>query len=140
MKNKRLLWLDDVRNPMEDDWLVFSPISEPYDFFWVKNYEEFCAWIKTNGLPDGIAFDHDLGPNQYAPKSVWNNKEDYDNWSNDTLKNEKTGLDCAKFLIEYCINHDLKLPKFNSHSANPYGKENILSLLNNYKKFSDSKP
>jgi hypothetical protein len=31
------------------EWEVFS------------SYTEFVAWIETNGLPDFISFDHDLG-------------------------------------------------------------------------------
>ena len=56
----KLLWLDDKRNPHEKDWLKFSPIEQPYEVIWVKNYNEFVRWITENGLPDGICFDHDL--------------------------------------------------------------------------------
>ena len=64
---KRLLWLDDIRDPftpIENDggsWLIFSPIEQPYTLYWVKSYREFVDWIKFNGLPDAICFDHDLG-------------------------------------------------------------------------------
>jgi len=26
-----LLWLDDVRNPLKDNWLAFSPLQGAYD-------------------------------------------------------------------------------------------------------------
>jgi hypothetical protein len=109
-----LLWLDDCRDPNYDDWLIFSPINRPFYVVWVKSYNEFVKWINDNGLPTGICFDHDLGD----IKEI----------------HEKTGLDCVKFLIDYCIDNDLKLPKWNCQSANPVGRENMDKLLNNFRK------
>jgi len=101
---KVLLWLDDVRNPLENDWLVFSPISRPFECIWVKSYKEFVKWIEVNGLPDGICFDHDLGE-------------------------EESGYDCAKWLVEYCLDNNLSLPKWSMQSANPVGRDNINGLF-----------
>lgn len=47
---------------------------------------------------------------------------------------EYTGMDSAKWLVNYCIDNDLKLPEFVVHSANPSGYENILGLLKSFKK------
>ena len=66
------------------------------------------AYIETNGFPNFISFDHDLGL-------------------------EESGYDCAKWLVDYCLDHNLHLPEFEVHSQNPVGKENILALLNNFK-------
>jgi hypothetical protein len=33
MKKGTLLWLDDIRNPLEDNWLVFSSIT-PTEVVW----------------------------------------------------------------------------------------------------------
>jgi hypothetical protein len=44
----------------------------------------------------------------------------------------KTGLDCAKFLVEYCLDNQIHKINFQVHSQNPVGKENIESLLNNF--------
>jgi len=114
-----LLWLDDVRDPFDNDreWLIFSPISRPYTTHWVKSYTEFCEWILENGLPTAICFDHDLGGDE------------------ETSKLEPTGLDCAKWLIEYCMDNEVKLPKWNIQSANPVGKDNINGILISYRKF-----
>ena len=116
---KKLLWLDDVRDPFNHDinWLIFSPIGRNVDIHWVKSYSEFTSWILNNGLPDGICFDHDLG---------------------DESDNEKTGLDCAKFLINICIDQKLSLPLYSSQSANPVGRDNILKLLDNFKKLQNN--
>jgi len=81
----------------------------PSGFERVYDYEEFTEFISQNGLPDFISFDHDLGL-------------------------EKTGYDCAKWLVEFCLDKNLILPEFQVHSQNPVGKENIEALLNNFKK------
>jgi len=52
---KTLLWLDDIRDPYSsefEDFLVFSPVSPPYEVHWVKSYAEFKNWIQYWGLPD----------------------------------------------------------------------------------------
>ena len=97
---KKLLWLDDFRNPKDY-------IQGDYDITWVKNYDEFCSYINTNGLPDIICFDHDLGQ-------------------------EKSGYDCAKFVVSYCQAHNLDIPEFDMQSSNTVGKDNIRSILNNW--------
>lgn len=89
-----LLYLDDVR-----------PI--PNGDVGVRCFQEFVDFIKQNGLPKLISFDHDLGE-------------------------EKTGYDCAKWLVEYCMDMKLPLPKFSVHSQNSVGKENIQKLLDNF--------
>ena len=119
MKNrnftKTLLWLDDARDPFSKkiDWLVFSPIGRNVDIVWLDNYQEFVDHIIIFGLPDGICFDHDLG------------------------SYKETGYDCAKWLVNYCLDNNKKLPKYNIQSANPVGKENIDRLLQNFKKFTE---
>jgi hypothetical protein len=131
---KRLLWLDDYRDPITDsEWLMFSPIFKPYMVFWVKSYNEFVEWIEKNGLPDGICFDHDLADEHYRP-SMYNPDGHYSNYYTDGTFKEKTGYDAAKWLVEYCLDNNLDLPKFNVQSANPIGKKNIISILTNFNK------
>lgn len=110
---RKLLWLDDYRNPNENDYLKFSPIGSNVEVIWVINYGEFVKWITINGLPDAICFDHDLGE-------------------------EKTGYDCAKWLVEYCQSIRSCTPLYNIQSANPVGKENIRTLLSNFNSFLES--
>lgn len=134
----KLLWLDDIRNPREDNWLVFSPIEQPFEVIWVKSYAEFVSWISQNGLPDAICFDHDLG---LDVKISLREKGFSKKKSRRMYKemNEKNGYDCAKWLIEYCIDTNLPLPKYNIQSANPVGKANIDGILKSYSKFQDIK-
>ncbi|MES3018193.1 MAG: cyclic-phosphate processing receiver domain-containing protein [Bacteroidota bacterium] len=124
---KILLWLDDIRNPLEDNWLVFSPIEQPFEVVWMKTYKEFTRWITNNGLPTGICFDHDLSDFQAMKSGYPELMEDVD-----YPLEEKTGKDCANWLVEYCMDKNLKLPLYNIQSANPAGKENINSLLQNF--------
>ena len=137
--NKKLLWLDDYRDPFdtEEDWLVYSPLEKPYEVIWVKSYNEFTEWINKNGLPDGICFDHDLADEHYRP-SMYAEDKHYSNYYTDGTFKEKTGFDCAKWLVGYCIDNNYDLPKFNCQSANPVGKDNIIGILKSYLKFKEN--
>lgn len=120
---RTLLWLDDVRDPFENpDWLVFSPIGNNVHISWVKTYPAFVHWIMNNGLPDGICFDHDLGE---PPMGLTGDLK---------YLYSKTGYDCAKWLVEYCMDNQLNLPPYGIQSANPVGRENIDKLLKSFNK------
>jgi hypothetical protein len=135
---KTLLWLDDMRDPLTNNWLQYSALSAPHNTIWVKSYNEFVAWITENGLPDGINFDHDLADVHYQPSKHYDeshpeyNKFDYNEWAKLQDFKEQTGFDCAKWLVDYCMDNSLPLPKWYTHSHNPVGKMNIDSYLNNY--------
>lgn len=43
------LFIDDIRNPPDDSWIVTRDIKSTIDF------------LSNNGIPDVISFDHDLG-------------------------------------------------------------------------------
>ena len=109
-KLKTLIWLDDMRDPNDArmDWLAYSPIGREVELVWLRDYYQFRNWIIKNGLPDGICFDHDLG------------------------EDTPTGYDCAKWLVNYCLDNQVTLPVWSSQSANPVGKSNINRLLRNF--------
>ena len=130
---KTLLWLDDIRDPNKNDWLRFSPLEEPFNTVWAKSYVEFIAWIVENGLPDAICFDHDLADNFELRED-----SDINDWFNLEEGKEYTGYDCAKWLVNYCMDEDKALPLWEIQSANPVGAENINSYLLNYKKIQDA--
>lgn len=135
--NSTLLWLDDFRNPYKstNNWIEkYAPRWENRldEVVWVKNYDEFTNWIVNNGLPFQIAFDHDLADSHYAPKEHWNDK--YDAWLESQSITEKTGMDCAKWLVEYCMDYKKDLPLWVIQSANKAGAENIQGLLTSYLK------
>lgn len=139
---KKLLWLDDIRDPLETNldgikhWLVFSPLEHPYEVTWVKSYNEFVAWIKANGLPDAICFDHDLADEHYAPEEIWDKPHEVQKRMESFT--EKTGYDCAKWLVEYCMDNNCVLPLWNVQSDNPVGKDNINGLLFGFKRFCEN--
>ena len=136
---KTLLWLDDIRNPnIPFLWVIqYAPEYEYNEdgdrqIVWVKNYKEFTEWITENGLPTEIGFDHDLSDFQAFKSGYPTLMEDI----NSGIE-EKTGMDCAKWLIDFCMDNNEPLPKWFVQSANPTGAENINSILNNYTKFQD---
>jgi len=105
MKTKTTkLYLDDIREPKKE-----------YDVI-VRSYEDAVNYILKNGIPNFISFDHDLGLNSDGSIA-------------------KNGYDLAKWLVEQSLDEKLKFPKdfnFYVHSANPIGRHNIESILNNY--------
>lgn len=121
INNKLRLYLDDVRTPIGDDWII------------ARNYDEFVAQIKLHSLGnfEVISLDHDLG--ETAMVEYYNNvKENYIIDYSNIL--EKTGYDAAKFLVAESMNTSIPLPQIYVHSANPIGSANILGYVNNYYK------
>jgi len=121
LNNKIQLYLDDIRTPNNDDWHV------------VRNYDELVSHIRLNGLDkyEVISLDHDLGDT--AQKEYFNNvSPNYQLDYNNIL--EKTGLDCAKWLVAESMNSKIPLPQIYTHSANPIGAANIMGYVNNYLK------
>lgn len=68
---------------------------------------------ESYGQIDEIWFDHDLGEFSLS------------------------GYDCAKYLVSFCINHNMKLPSWHIQSSNPAGRKNIDSYLKSYLKSLD---
>ena len=123
-KDKLYLYLDDVRTPKADNWEV------------VRNYDEFVAHIKLKGLGayEVISLDHDLGEGamvEYYTNVKPNYELDYNRIP------EKTGMDCARWLVAESMNTKVPLPVIYVHSANPIGAANIIGYINNY--FRNSK-
>jgi hypothetical protein len=98
--------------------IYLDDLRTPSDNSWfiIRNHHDFIHKISTSfNQIECISFDHDLGE-------------------------EKTGFDCAKYLIEYCMNNNLTPPQTYVHSANPVGRENIIYLINNYLTFIEEVP
>lgn len=131
------LFLDDIRVPSDVSHYVINPNLKKFysesEFDIVRSYNEFVEYIVDNGVPDLISFDHDLADEHYHP-SMYSGSDQY-NKNYDQFK-EKTGFDCAKFLIEYCMDNEVELPEYLVHSMNPVGSQNIRSLLDNYSKLN----
>ena len=97
------LFLDDIRIPTSSGYAV------------VRSYDAAVHFMRENGCPEFISFDHDLGEAK-----------------------EHSGYDVAKWMIERDMNDNGKfIPKdfsYRVHSMNPVGKENIEGLLDGYLK------
>jgi hypothetical protein len=118
--DKKNLYLDDIRTPVDDTWMV------------VRSYDEFVKTITLYGLDsfEVISLDHDLGESamkEYFANVRYNYKLDYNNI------NEKTGYDCAKWLVSESINKEIPLPLVYVHSANAIGSANMMGYINNYR-------
>ena len=120
---KKKLYLDDVRVPIDQEWIV------------AKDYDEFAGIVTLIGLDniEVISLDHDLGPT--AMSEYYNNVQpnyiiDYNNIL------EKTGYDVAKFLVAHSMSTGIPLPQVYVHSANPIGAGNMIGYINNYLKNS----
>ena len=117
---KLKIYLDDVRTPVDKDaWMV------------VRNYDEFVDRITKIGLKniEIISLDHDLGDTAMAEwhKNVYHNYTlNYDNIT------EKTGYDCAKWLVEQWMDGQPIVDVY-THSANAIGSANIMGYINNYR-------
>ena len=102
----RVLWLDDVRDPFDPklDWVKkVTHLEGSVQITWAKNVTEFKKCVEDE-MPNIICFDHDLGE-------------------------EESGMDAAKWLVDYCLNNDIEIPVVYSQSSNPVGRENILSYV-----------
>lgn len=126
------IYLDDVRTPLDPDWIV------------VRSYDEFVQKVSEIGLDqiEIISLDHDLGDtamHEYFSNVSPNYTLNYDNIE------EKTGLDCAKWLIEKFYDsqdsgqaradkrrNGIAFPTVYTHSANPIGSANIMGYINNF--------
>lgn len=127
----RKLFLDDIRQPKDACYLVqdWAKLYSNDEWDVVKTHREFVSWVKRNGVPTHVSFDHDLSDCHYDIDF-----DDWDIYTADQLGVEETGLDSAKFLVDYCENNGFDLPLYQVHSANPVGRRNIKTYLDNAKK------
>lgn len=126
------IFLDDIRTPIDDyNWVV------------IRNYDEFVTLINDIGdlgKIELISLDHDLG--ETAIKEYFVSQTTYKINYNRIL--EKTGLDCAKYLVDYYLDRvekdrvisksKINFPEVRVHSANPIGSANIIGYINNFLK------
>ena len=128
------IYLDDVRTPIEQDWIV------------VRSYQEFKDKVMEIGLKNihMISLDHDLGDSamsEYFTNVSPNYKLDYSNIT------EKTGMDCTKWLVNQFYDENpkriemsrfdkrnvpIRFPAVYVHSANPIGSANMMGYINNF--------
>ena len=132
MKFNYYLFLDDERVPADVTWINLPLVNWTI----VRTYEEFVNAIQKNGIPAICSFDHDLGESayrEYFRANRFDKKINYDRIV------EKTGMDCARFLANYCVDKNLPLPVYYLHSMNPMGCDNMRSVLESARKVIEFK-
>lgn len=101
------LFIDDERWPKDDSFVI------------ARSSADAIEMIKERGMPDNIAFDHDLGiafdqnDNQYVDST----------------------MRVVHWIIDQHYDHDLAIPEhftFTVHSMNPIGARNIRELMTGF--------
>lgn len=121
---KYYLFLDDERKIYDVKWAQL-----PYDdteWLTAKSYGQFVDIVMDLGLPEFVSFDHDLADYHYKIGSMENEASNYGGPRKEfNYGREKTGLDAAKWLVDYCVSHQLKFPKYIVHSLNEVAGKRI---------------
>lgn len=135
--NKYFLFLDDERFPVnrkgEGDQMSAYELTGNKKYFlldWVivRDFGEFVKTIEEKGLPNIISFDHDLKDEHYYYYRMFTI---YTGWIDYTVL-EGTGFECAKWLINYMLNNNLKCPEILIHTQNTVGGKNIRKEFENF--------
>lgn len=92
------LFIDDEREPVGDDWVI------------ARSSFEAASIVTSNGMPNFISFDHDLGDDDTAMGFL--------NWLSDTCLDAGT-----TFSFDYTV-----------HSQNPVGRDNIIGFIESFKR------
>ena len=111
----KVLWLDNLRDPYKYMSRILNEIDlvKIDNLYWATSFDVFKQCIIRHGLPNYIFFDHDLGLTENGEVAP-------------------SGYDCAKWLVNYCLEQGIPTPSYFIQSMNPVGKENIQSLIDNY--------
>jgi hypothetical protein len=115
------IFLDDIRTPKmshNEAKGLGTQFSNSDNWVIARDYFEFKNIIDSN-INDIklVSFDHDLA-------CVSDGRE----W---------TGKDAADYLIEKCLDMDIKFPDFYVHSDNTSGKANIIGVILNFLKYKE---
>ncbi len=130
------LFLDDVRQPI--DCITYKRDKRYTELNWVivRSYPEFGRELLNRFIegefPETVSFDHDLSDEHYD-LTMYQGVDQY----NDVSKGfkEKTGKEAAEFLINFCIDHNLPLPKIMIHTQNPVGYQRIEQVIEDFYRF-----
>jgi hypothetical protein len=128
------LFLDDLRSVTDAKKYIDLPMIAIDQWVIVRNYNDFVTTILKRGIPEFIAYDHDLSDEHYNAFKA----KDTGGWEIDYSSfKEMTGYDCAKWLVQHCITKNEHHPNYVVHSMNPVGKTNIDQYIKNYNNFYD---
>jgi len=130
------IYLDDIRTPIEEGWIVVRSLAELKDKVLELGLERISH----------ISLDHDL--DQTAMAEYFGNVAK--NYTIDYSKiEEPTGMDCVRWLVEHFYSknpkrkmmsrlekksYPIKFPYITVHSHNPIGAANMSGYINNFLK------
>ncbi len=116
------LFLDDYRFPNQVFW-----VDLPADKDWVivRRYYDFVKYIQENGSPSFCSLDHDLDRHNMPVESLPDPENDGVNLGN--------GLDCVKWLGDYCTKTGAAFPEYVVHSTNPKAGPRMVEWIKEYK-------
>lgn len=118
------LFIDDIRVPSTVLTYLDNHIYNDWDWEIVRSYDEMVEIITDRGLPSFVSFDHDLADITY----------DSETQTESFSYHETHGLDCVKWIVEYCIDNKCDFPEYAVHSQNPVGADNIHGYVNSFLK------
>jgi hypothetical protein len=119
-----VLFLDDEKMPNDITWAEFPRYETIYI---IRTYQGFVKQVETYGVPMFVCFDHDLTEQHYIAMLNETQNKPFN------YGKEKTGLDCAKWLVQYCQKKGTKFPRYVVHSLNPNGKKRIEDFIESAK-------
>jgi len=126
------LYLDDYRHNYDSYLYTKDTRYLQLKWFIVRNYNDFVKAVENIGLDNigVISADHDLSDEHYKrqDQQPWSTERSIDYFA----YREKTGYDCIKWLCDYSLEVDEKLPEILVHSMNPVGAENIRQYIKNF--------
>ncbi len=129
------LYLDDMRYPYDTFNYTKDPRYSKLDWIVVRSHAEFVKTVNKLGLPNLVSFDHDLADSHYDMIGQSNLLSWDEYYVSDDR--EMTGYDSAKWLCDYCLDHDVNFPEYLVHSWNKVGSVNIKSYIENFKKHTN---
>jgi hypothetical protein len=102
------LFLDDTRTPpIAANWIYpveLRPLYRLQEWVIVRSYIEFVFTLLQRGMPIYVSFDYDI-------------------------EGDRSGYDCAVWLVDYCNKHSLALPQTIIHSKNDEKRDTIRQLF-----------
>ncbi len=98
------LYLDDKRQVVDSFYHSNNEIYKEKDWVITRDFEDFVEMILNGGVPNIISFDYELN-------------------------REQNGIDCAKWLKEFCITNSIPYPKILVHSTWPGIKSEFFKLF-----------
>lgn len=126
------IFLDDSRTATDMGYKFNNPIYNG-NIITIKNYQTFVEYIEEQYRKDGsypgfISFDYLLSTVTLSvteDKSIYQNPESY----------QETGIECAIWIVNFCKQHNLPIPKYFIHDDNGWGKKKISKAFTEQPKF-----